>query len=58
MQIKFLKGRIVYVIIHVFHAQLLRFEKCIFRMRIKFMQESEAKSGQAYSIHIFNYNNY
>ena len=42
MQIKFLKGRIVYdVIIHVFHAQLLLCLKCIFRMRIKFMQESE-----------------
>ena len=47
MQIKFLKGRIVYVIIHVFHAQVLLFKKCIFRMRIKFMQESEV-----YKLHI------
>ena len=41
MQKKFLKESIIYVIIYVFHAELLLFLKCIFCMRIKFMHKSE-----------------
>ena len=40
IQNNLLKERIVYVIIHVFHAKFLLCKKFIFCMRIKFMQES------------------